>query len=568
MTEKGASICYLLCWSLLFFALSFHNLGLGAQENINTISQNVGSLKHRQSALGITIDTDDHQTIKFQNNDLPLFDPASILSNQSELVSQTEPLKEVTPSAEETQPKDKETIEEIEEPVTYLKSAIEALEKDVEVAKNSDEALARQRIEIDALISGADLYLESLQPRYRDLQEQIQKLGPAPNKDQSPEASGVAEERLRITAMTSVIDGAIKSTGLVQYRAQELLTHVQDLRTQIFTSELFRRHRSPFTLETWDDILKTAPSTQDTLKWTLWRWQRIAQNNFLSLISIIVSGILIYAGLVTFRKKVFLEHLEPRRALPPPFFQRAGMSGLVAFLLALPSSLALIIVAYGFDHLGLWYLDKERHLLSVLPPLLAFIGVASLAQAIFQPRRPLWRLLNLDNSSAAALTKTLTAIGFVYAIDSLLKETIRILAMPLSVSIAIATLSSLALSLLLFKTVYTRFTYQKQSFFEEDPFTLELNASPHQFLRKQKTDEEVSRFFPLYLKLPLVVVALFILGASFTGYIALGRFVAQQVIVSGSLIILVLLLQIALRVLISREIHPEKFLGRDRKSVV
>ena len=46
------------------------------------------------------------------------------------------------------------------------------------------EASGRMRVEIEALIQASDLFLESLQPRYRDAASQIEKLGPAPATDQ------------------------------------------------------------------------------------------------------------------------------------------------------------------------------------------------------------------------------------------------------------------------------------------------------------------------------------------------------------------------------------------------
>ncbi|MFM7083947.1 MAG: mechanosensitive ion channel domain-containing protein [Hyphomicrobium sp.] len=523
---------------------------------------NQPSQKEKGGTLGISIQTEQETFTNTVKSELPLFIPATVLSEQLPSEEAPQRQEDIAASSLEKTNEETSTYEEIVEPVTYLKSAIEALEKDVEVAKNNDEALARQRVEIDALISGADLYLESLQPRYQGLQQQIEKLGPAPLKDQPLEAPAIAAERSHISALSSAIDGAIKTTGLIQYRARELLSHVQELRTQIFTSELFRRHQSPYTLAAWNDILETIPEIMDTLKWTAWRWQRTVQDNLISLVAIISSSLVLYLGLALSRKKILSQRLDGKKVFAAPFFHRAGVAGWVALLLVVPSSLALIIISFGFDHLGLWFLDKERHVYSVLPPLLTYIGVRSLALAIFEPSRPQWRILNLDNTAASSLSNTLTAIGFVYAVDYLLKEAIRILAMPLSVSIIVATLSSLALALLLFKIVFTRFSPQQQSFFEEDPFTEKFASSPQEFFKKQNLAEEVSRLYPFYMKIPLVGITLFILGASLSGYVALGRFIAQQVIVSGSLIILLILLHIALRVLINREIGPQKLLGR------
>ncbi len=411
------------------------------------------------------------------------------------------------------------------------------------------------------MIQASDLFLESLQPRYQAVASQIERLGPPPAKDQPAEAPAILAERQRLGLLSAEIDGAIKATGLVQYRARELLTRVQDYRTRIFTTQLFRRNASPLSLDTWANVANALPPAWTELKWTFWRWRRSAEENLFAIVALLGGAAGLYLALARVRRRVFASRLDAPRDTEPDFFQRAGTAGWVASLNVLPAALPLTLVAFAFDNLGLWFLDSDRIVFTVLPAALIFIAVRALAHAILQPKRPHWRLVDLDDKPAASLTTAMTWIGAIYAIDLLLKEAIRILAMPLSVSVAAATLASVALAALLFKIVRTRFTRMPPRPRDAEQPSDALTAVPKD-APPADGPFDVSWLAPRLLKIPLLAVALFILGASLAGYVALGRFVSGQVIVTGSVVVLVILLHLAIRALLGSETSQERALGR------
>jgi small-conductance mechanosensitive channel len=456
---------------------------------------------------------------------------------------------------------DQAAIDEIRQPSAYLRTGVEALEGSVAAARENEEELGRIRVEIEALIQASNQFLESLQPRYKAIASQIEKLGPVPSKEQPPEAPAIQAERQRLSLLSAEIDGAIRSTGLVQYRARELLTRVQEYRTSIFTTQLFRRNSSPLSLETWSTVAAALPPAATELKWTFWRWRRTAEESLLAIGALLGGAALLYFGLARIRRRVFKSRLDGPQTVEPDFFQRAGTAGWVASLNVLPAALPLTLIAFGFDNLGLWFLDSDRIVFTVLPAALVFIAVRALAKAVLQPKRPDWRLVDLDDAAAASLTTAMTWIGAVYAIDLLLKEAIRILAMPLSVSVAVATIASVALAALLFKIVRTPFTPRPPKPRDPEQPSDALTAAPKSAVPPDEPVDE-SWLAPRLLKIPLLAVALFILAASLAGYVALGRFVSGQVIVTGSVVVLVLLLHLAIRALVNAESSQDRTLGR------
>ncbi len=477
------------------------------------------------------------------------------------------------PASEATQPPpapapdnaaDQATIAEIREPSANLRATIDTLETDVEASRENDENLARLRLEIDGLVGASDQFLESLQPRYRAIASQIEKLGPLPGKDQPPESPSIQAERQRLSQLSAEIDGAIKATGLVQYRARELLTRVQEYRTGIFTTQLFRRNASPLSLDTWVNVAEAMPPAWTELNWTVWRWRRSAESNLFAILALLGGAGAIFIALARIRRRVFASRLDQPLETEPDFFKRAATAGWVATLTVLPPALALSLIAFGFDNLGLWFLDSGRIVFTVLPAALVFIAVRALAHAILQPKRPQWRLVDLDDKPAASLTSAMTWIGAVYAIDLLAKEAIRILAMPLSVSVAAATIASVTLAALLFKIVRTRFTRRppRPKETEQQQPSDALTAVPKDAPPQDAGPFDVTWLEPKLLKIPLLAVALFIVAASLAGYVALGRFVSGQVIVTGSVVVLAILLHLAIRALIETDSTEQRALGR------
>ena len=365
-----------------------------------------------------------------------------------------------------------------------------------------------------------------------------------------------------MSQLSAEIDGAIKATGLVQYRARELLTRVQEYRTGIFTTQLFRRNASPLSFDTWVNVAEAMPPAWTELNWTVWRWRRSAENNLFAIFALLGGAAVIYLAFARIRRRVFASRLDEPPATEPDFFKRAATAGWVATLNVLPPALALSLIAFGFDNLGLWFLDSGRIVFTVLPAALIFIAVRALAHAILQPKRPQWRLVDLDDKPAASLTSAMTWIGAVYAIDLLAKEASRILAMPLSVSVATATIASVTLAALLFKIVRTPFTRRPPRPRDTEQPSDALTAVPKDAPPNDAGPFDVTWLAPKLLKIPLLAVAVFILGASLAGYVALGRFVSGQVIVTGSVVVLAILLHLAIRALIETDSTEQRALGR------
>jgi small-conductance mechanosensitive channel len=113
----------------------------------------------------------------------------------------------------------------------------------------------------------------------------------------------------------------------------------------------------------------------------------------------------------------------------------------------------------------------------------------------------------------------MTAFVGVYSADAMVTELGRLLYVPLNMTVAQAFIVSILFFLLLLSLLWVRFEPQSGA---DRP----VNGHVH-------AEGPTARWAPIWVKLPLALIAIAIIFASATGFIALGSFIAHQVVLSG-----------------------------------
>lgn len=430
-------------------------------------------------------------------------------------------------------------LEALLQPVAAVASEIDAAEKAVERMKEREEDLARQRADIARISAEALRAAEALRPRLADVRTQIEKLGPPPAKDAPQESAQIAAERSRLNTLASQIDGAVKTAEVAQIRAQQLSSRVQELRQGLFARQILRRTpHHPLRPVVWQQVVAEVPGAGRQIGAIAYNWWTVAASQWLAVAALVAATFAAYVGLRALRRRLINARLRGQAGVVPSFFERAATAIWVAPAFALPMTAAALLLYVGLDSLDLLYLQTARFAETTLAAVLIFVAVASLARAILQPGRSRWRLLDLSDRTARTLHQIVRGIAAIYAFDLVLKEVIRILFLPLPVSVAEAFVASIALAVLLGALVLTPF----------EPRDLAPGAP-------------CSRWRPRWLKLPLIVVAIAIGGVSILGYVALGRFLAGQVVLTGSALVVTVLLHLAIRAMTAEPTGSEAVPG-------
>lgn len=443
------------------------------------------------------------------------------------------------PAAPVLSPADQREVETLQRPVAELKAEVDQLVKSVERNLENEDELTRLRGALITVFQKARDTRDALRPKSEALRQQIEQLGPAPAAD-TPDSAEIAAERARLNALLSEVEGALKNTELLIVRIRQLRDTVQTARQTIFASHLLRRSPSPVSPATWLKLVDDAPGGLRQMRDSLTGWASLATRNWVDFASLI-GGVLVLFVLLTAAVRWFLaRRLDRPRQAPPSFFVQAATVGWVAPLLAVPSLAALGLLATGLERHNLMTYEIGRIAETALPALLILIGVAALTRAILQPRRPVWRLVDLSTPAAQRVTRIITAIAAVFSLDLILQEAVRRLFLPLSLGVMEMALASLAIGVLMLLLVRTPF----------EPKSVTTGVQHGTPEAAVGVPPPVPQLRPYLIKLPLLVAGSAIVVLSLAGYIGLGRFITTQVLVTGSAIAIVLVVHLAIRALL------------------
>ncbi len=401
---------------------------------------------------------------------------------------------------------------------------MDGAEKTLSTISGVNSDLGRLRDDIDGVISKTTQTADGLRPRLSDLQVQIKRLGDPPAKDAPPEAAAVAAERARLDVQASEVSGAIKTLEVTWWRARQAIDKITDLRLQMFVRSLTEQMSSPLLPDFWSDIERQKSSVQWRLKYNAEDWWNSINRQKGSVLVLLAAAI----GLYLLLKAVALAVTRYRpgpNATPPSFFERAASAAWIAPVRAIPGVAAVLLLYGGFEYLGLLYYPTAAPVGGAFfRYALVFTAVSALIISVFAPHRPERRLMALSDRSARRITVLLILLALIYSIDLFLSKFGQILYFPLSMSVAQSLFTSLAFAFVLIGLLLTPF--------ESSEATL---ARP------------VGRSEPIWLKLPLWIAAAAIIGCCLFGYIALGRFLAQQLVMTGVVGLIAMLLYLAIR---------------------
>src|SRR5581483_6558253 len=411
-----------------------------------------------------------------------------------------------------------------------------------------EEELGGLRVSVETILSDSSDTADMLRPQLAAVKSQIEKLGPPPGKDGPAEAPALAAERARLTALAAELDGAIKSMELTWVRARQLIEKITVLRHSLFAKNLMERFPSPLLPELWRHLRSETPSVGHRIGYLVNDWLYWAYLKQTELALLLAATVLLFVGLKYWIARVTDRRLLRREPPLPSFFERARSVAWVAPLRALPAVAASFLLYFGLDALDLLFTPWARTLAAVLKAFVLLSAVSALIFSVLAPRSPQWRLVSLADAPTRRVGRLLWAITAVYAVDAALTDISRAFYLPLTLTVVQTFVASAAFAALLIGLLLTPFTPQPAEAPAAGAEPSAAGAAPPPY----------SRHAPLWLKLPLWLIALSILGLALLGYVALARFLAQQVVMTGIVVVVTWLLYLAIRA-VTREPQQRRY---------
>ena len=401
---------------------------------------------------------------------------------------------------------------------------IERVERSLgnEVAEDAELAVAK--IEIEELIA-------ALNGQRAEIAEQIDAIAATVTDLGEPsetEPGNVAAERARLREERAALTVRLNRVDEDLARAGALTEMLTERRRDLFADMLFRRQdlgaafaAGPVTL--------AARSTAGLVT-LVTEWVQV-------LVTERARGLLIAAGVVALGALVAVwltARLNPVLAPPtppdarPPYLSRVSRAfGLI--VLRTLGFLAFGVFTFGvFERLGLIDGVIESMAAALIAALVGLQLVGSVLRVALAPKRPAWRLFDLDDRAAARLSRLAWLVALVFVLDVLFARFIAITGAPVPLMVIQNFVAAIVTGLLIIAIGNMR------------PGTLDRrHASAVQGDNAPGADPEGDprgERWPVPVRWGLVATGLVLIVAALAGYIGFAQFAARQIVVTGAIL--------------------------------
>lgn len=436
-----------------------------------------------------------------------------------------------------------------QEELDRMAARLAAIETAISERATDDAALVKLRLDLEGFTRDLIAFGVSLRPRVSAINRRLDELGAPPKEGEPPEPELLARERTALQQEKAVINSYLATAENLSIRASAAMDRIGDLRRTLFTTMLFQRTDVSGAVgsATWRDF-----RAEMDRGWG----QIISRLRFLASFRsgdlYTALGLSLIVGFAT-----FLAVARAFRFLADARVSDDGKDGggeahalsyisklTVAFWgtavpsLAFAASLAVIyaLIVY-FD---LFIGDTLAFLEALLISIAAVYFIQRLAGSLLAPLRREQRLILVSDRAARLLYAAAVALAVIHILDYFYGRAFEILSSPLNLTVAKSLISSLAISSVLILMALVK------------PF--------------ENAETGVAEGWPRYVRLPLLLFAVFIIGAAATGYIGLARFTAAQIVVTGAILATMYIGVQSGHVLAAESVFPRSALGTWLKS--
>ncbi len=361
-----------------------------------------------------------------------------------------------------------------------------------------------------------DAFWAKLEAPLNSAGQRVEQLPPAPAQGQPPEPDTLAASRDELNAQLSYLRSSRSALDTTQFRINQLINSIQDIRRKNFTSRLFLPVPGVFSADTWQTAPQRAMQAAVKVREAVTSWWADLRDRenvmFLGGVAIVLWLGLSIAGRIGERRlKKCPDGSEP------PFWRRASSAAGVIMLRSLPIVLPLVFLYNAVaeaepmpDTVGWLFYSGARSIITI-------VVLNSLIASVFSPSDHRWRLIPASNWAAIRISGLVLTLALVYGLTTFVYVATRLVQSPFSLTLALTLPANLIVPLLIAAILKTPLLHEHVS---GQPSISWLRA----------------------LRLPVWLISFAIVISAVSGYLALSRFLAQQLIVTGTILAVVYLL--------------------------
>ena len=378
------------------------------------------------------------------------------------------------------------------------------------------DALVKLQTEVDQLQIELAKTVSATSDRLTEVRAQLAELGTAPGPGETPEPAVTTDERNKLLAQRSEINALSDQAQKLSSAANEASADISRIRREQFAEKLFAH----------TDLMQLVSSDFSRLLSAEITAFRVSYGGWLNYIWNAKRLPFLAAMLLSLLAAVFSYRISSRYLERTKLDFEAQEPDYVARLLAsfwttaIPSLalLAFLIVSYVlFISLNIFLPDVERFVRAAYVSAAIIIFVFLLSRNVLTPLRPQWRLVPVSNPAARNLTLAFTALAAINWIDILLGVLNDTLDADLRLEVARSLVTSVLIGAILIAMSFIR------------------PRAPMGGKKAQKRSFKL--LFPSIIAALTRLVGIFIVVAALIGYVALARLAANQVVLTGGVLI-------------------------------
>ncbi|MDH3236203.1 MAG: DUF3772 domain-containing protein, partial [Alphaproteobacteria bacterium] len=424
-------------------------------------------------------------------------------------------------------------------PIPAWSTRLDRTAEQLKKSEVADELLSQFRDELEVIRGEARKWIAEQAPNIEKTQEELETLGPPPGEGEEPEAAGVAAQRQELKTRLADITAPVKEAELILARANRLIAEIGEIRRKRFAEKIMARGPSPLSPAVWKRALpemnlitKSISGSVTTIIASPQFQQRLQESVFALIIAVVFAIILVWPV-----HRWLLRRYGRDPSISRPSFMQAARATLVvgAARALLPTAAAALIYIVVVSE-DLLTDAGEEIAQAIFLGFVLFTWIIAFFRASLSPLQPDWRIVPVPTNFARGVRGIIIGLALAFAVDIVLSEVI----LTYSARLAVTALRDYALTAVV---------------------TILLLAL---MLRQRMwTPEDEAPRKPRWRSLRMLVafglLILLILGAF--GYVALARLAVTQLVLTGGLILLVLVLHRLGREFIRHAVSMETWVG-------
>lgn len=381
----------------------------------------------------------------------------------------------------------------------------------MEDAELGDEALVELRLEMETLGAELQEYGQEIRPKLEEVSARLEELGPPPEEGAAPEADVVTRERRELAEQKSEISARIGEAEDAAARANEIADRAAARQREKFAKTLFSRTdlRAAAGPQAAAALRSESRQVQKIFSsWLSYHWS----HGRTALLAATALSLLAGAALLWGSRRSLGRLLPPRSAGAQPYYLTRLTVGFLSAVL--PSAVLALWLAAShaiFTSLEIFRGDVGAIMREAMLVIAVVYFIYRLAQSVLAPDRPDWRLLQVSDRGARLLFWLVVVTAFVHGLDFFLGRITNILNVDLVLTASKGLVGSVVMGLLVIAIALVK------------PFEGQDGGPP--------------RPWPPLIRWPMLGAGVFLIFAALTGYVGLARFAAQQIVLTGAILV-------------------------------